>query len=512
MYLRQEIKLEQRLRLTPEIQQAIRLLQLSRLELQETVQQEVLENPVLDQEYDDASTESIHQNAKSLHDSEESGATSGEMPDATRTSEVTGEPKAQTREEVKEARKDQEEQAVPREEDDQELRNLVEQYQTFSTAVSGAARPSDEELPPIDNRFSGAPTLYEHLEWQLNLSPLEGIEKKIGGAIIEAVTDTGYVSLQSLTEIAASARVNEEAVVEVLYHIQQFDPPGIASVTLRDCFLTQARALYPERVKLHQLIEQHLQDLETQRYKPILKKLAITENELRDLFKLLASLDPRPGLRFSEEDTQYITPDVYIRKDGDNYVVEVNDDGMPRLKISPLYERLLDGRATGDEAEYLKKKLRQARWLIQSIGQRQRTIRRVAEKIVEFQREFLDHGVERLRPMVLRDIANAINVHESTVSRVTSNKYVHTPRGIFELKYFFGHRIQGVDGADHSQLTIKKTLKEIIEAEPREKPLSDQKLKELLLERHRIDLARRTITKYREEMSIPSSSVRRRRL
>jgi RNA polymerase sigma-54 factor len=512
MYLRQEIKLEQRLRLTPEIQQAIRLLQLSRLELQETVQQEVLENPVLDQEYDESATESIHRDASSQHDSKESGAVTGETPDASMRSEVTGEPERQSTEELKAARKEQEEQAVPSEEDDQQLRNLVEQYQTFSTAVSGAARPSDEELPPIDNRFSGSPTLYEHLEWQLNLSPLEGIEKKVALAIIEAVGDTGYVTLESLTEIAVTSRVSQEAVAEVLYHVQQFDPPGIASVTLRDCFLIQARAFYPDREKLHELIDQHLPDLEIQRYKPILKKLKIKEEELRELFKLLASLDPRPGLRFSEEDTQYITPDVYIRKDGDDYIVDVNDDGMPRLKISPLYERLLDGRATGDEAEYLKKKLRQARWLIQSIGQRQRTIRRVAEKIVEFQREFLDHGVERLRPMVLRDIANAINVHESTVSRVTSNKYVHTPRGIFELKFFFGHRIQGVDGADHSQLTIKKTLKEIIEGEPREKPLSDQKLKELLLEQHRIDLARRTITKYREEMGIPSSSVRRRRL
>jgi len=482
MDLRQEVKLEQRLRLTLQLQQAIKLLQLSRLELQETIQQECNENPVLEQEFDETSLTTI--------------------TDVPVARELSDAPPASNRED----------RLVPREEDEQSLRNLVEQYQSFSTAVSGASRPRDEELPPLETRISSSPSLLEHLEWQLNMSSLTGRRKQLGQAIIEIVNTDGFVDLGALKELATREGTSEEEVAEVLYVIQQFDPAGIASVTLTECLLTQARALYPERPKLHKLIEHHLDALERQDYRAIQKALGITADELRSLVKVLATLDPHPGLQFSNDEPQYVVPDVYIRREGDAYVVELNDDGMPRLRISPVYRRLLDGRARGEEKEYLQKKLRQARWLIQSIQQRQSTIRRVAEKIVELQRDFLDQGVDGMKPMVLRDIANAIGVHESTVSRVTSNKYVHTPRGIFELKFFFGHRIPGMDGEDHSQMHIKRILKDILAAEPKDKPLSDQTIKEMLLEEHRIDLARRTITKYREELGIPSSSVRRRRL
>jgi RNA polymerase sigma-54 factor len=482
MDLRQEVKLEQRLRLTLQLQQAIKLLQLSRLELQETIQQEVNENPVLEQEFQDVSLTPMT-----------------DQPEARELSDAPLAPTGVDR-------------MVPREEDEQSLRNLVEQYQSFSTTVSGASRPRDEELPAIETRVSGTPTLFEHLEWQVNMSSLDGRRKRVALAILEVVNPDGYVDLESLREIAAREAASEEELAEVLYVIQQFEPAGIASVTLTECLLAQARAYFPDRPKLHALIEEHLDELERQDYRAIQKALGVSADELRALVKLLTTLDPHPGLQFSNEEPQYVIPDVYIRKDGDHYVVELNDDGLPRLRISPVYRRLLDGRARGEEKEYLQKKLRQARWLIQSIQQRQSTIRRVAEKIVELQVDFLDHGVDHLHPMVLRDIASAIGVHESTVSRVTSNKFVHTPRGIFELKFFFGHRIAGVDGEDHSQPHIKRILKDMLAAESHEHPLSDQAIKDRLLAEHRIDLARRTITKYREEMGIPSSSVRRRRL
>jgi RNA polymerase sigma-54 factor len=477
MELRQDIKLtqQQQLRLTPEITQAIRLLQLSRLELQETVQEEVLQNPVLEQEYQEANTSSLQ--------------------------EAHADPSAEVADKL-----------VPREEEDQQLRALLEQYQTFSNSTNSAIRSREEELPPIESRVIEAPNLYDHLEWQLNLSHLKNRQKEIASRIIEAISPEGYVELSTLEEIGRAVGAHLEEVAEVLYTVQQFDPPGIASVTLRDCLLTQARAFFPDREVLHVLIESHLDALEQQDYARLTKALGISTDELRTLVKLLGTLDPKPGLVYGSEETQYIVPDVYIRKRGDKYLVELNDDGMPRLRISGLYQRLLDGRARGDEAEYLRRKLRQARWLIQSISQRQNTIRRVAEKISEFQRDFLEHGIDHLKPMVLRDIATAIDVHESTVSRVTSNKYVHTPRGLFELKFFFGHRIPGTDGIDHSQLAIKRLIKDWVANEPKAKPYSDQKIKEHLLDVHRVNLSRRTITKYREEMSIPCSSVRKKRL
>jgi RNA polymerase sigma-54 factor len=480
MDLKQEIstRLEQRLRLTPEITQAIRLLQLSRLELQETVEEEMKENPVLEQEYSEDGVSSL----------------------TPATDESNG------------ARNDTES-LVPREEEDiKDLRGLMEQWETFSSTPSNNLRQPDDELPPLENRVHRGPTLYEHLEWQLSMSPLHGRHKDVAVLILEAINSEGYVDLQSLVEIAERTGVPQEEVTEVLYAVQQFDPAGIASVTLRDCLLVQARELYPDHKRLHAIVEYHLPDVEEHRYDRIFKALGCTSAELKELLRLLATLDPHPGLQFGGEEAQFIVPDVYIRKDGDQYVVELNDDGLPRLRMSKQYERLLNGRARGAEADWLKKKWHQAKWLIRSIDQRQSTIRRVAEQIVEFQRDFLDHGLEHLHPMVLRDVANAIGVHESTVSRVTSNKYVHTPRGIFELKFFFGHRIAGTDGADHTQLRIKQMLKEIVAEEPGGKPYSDQRIKELILERHSIDLARRTITKYREELNVPSSSERKKRL
>jgi len=342
--------------------------------------------------------------------------------------------------------------------------------------------------------------------WQVSLSTLEPDEVGLAQDIVGNVNAAGYFVSRSIEEIAEDHGVTVEYAEDVLSAVQEMDPVGVAARDLRECLLIQARTYHSGDRTLRKLIERHLGNLERRNHAAILKDLNLELDELIRCAKIVQSMEPKPGRGFQSDETRYITPDVYIRKMGDDYSVTLNEDGMPKLKISSFYREAM---ARGKAKDYIQEKFRSAVWLIRSIHQRQNTIRKVTESIVRFQRDFLDRGPEHLRPLILRDVADDIGMHESTVSRVTTNKYVHTPQGIYELKYFFNSRISGMYGAeDLAPESVKLKIKNSISAESIKKPLSDQAIA-TMLKTQNIDIARRTVAKYREMMGILSSSKRK---
>lgn len=478
--LKQELRLTQNLVMTPQLQLAIKLLQLSRLELVDMVRQEVLTNPVLEDT------------------AENDGAAEGGAEEP--PSEAPKAPEADW-------------QAF-----------LESPYQPGRLNFN--ERPGDDENDPLANVSSEeGPALDEYLLWQLNLNHgLTGDEVRLGEFIIGNIEPDGYLRLIDMAgmkdEEFEAAVVKEAArltgfstgqVEKVLSVIQGFDPPGVAARTLRECLLTQARLLPVRDTVAEEIISSHLELLARRSYKAIAKCLSISVSEVVDASQTINKrLNPTPGSGFGSADARPVVPDIYIQKVGDDYVISLNDNGLPRLRISRYYREVLKARGNGAKGAkaYLQDKMKSAMWLIKSVNQRQRTIYRVVECIVKFQREFLDNGLKYLRPLILRDVADEIEVHESTVSRVTSGKFVHTPRGIFELKYFFSNSMSNEDGSDTTAEYIKERLKGIIESEDSSKPLSDKRIVEILKESG-IVLARRTATKYREAIGFQSSSRRR---
>jgi RNA polymerase sigma-54 factor len=316
----------------------------------------------------------------------------------------------------------------------------------------------------------------------------------------------GYLKEPSIEEIAEEAEVPVERADAVLRRIQTFDPVGVAARSLQECLLVQAQHAGVDDPILTRIITDHLGNLEKKNYQAIARDLKEPIEEIYEAAKVIQQLDPRPGREYTTEEPQYITPDVFVHKVGDKYFVVPNDDGLPKLKISGFYRSALNG--SPKAREYIQDKLRSAQWLIRSIQQRQRTIVKVTESIIKFQREFFDKGIAHLKPLILRDVAEDINMHESTISRVTTNKYVHTPQGIFELKFFFNSGISRTDGDEVASEAVKTKIKQIIAAEDLRHPYSDQKIVELLKDQG-IDIARRTVAKYREQLGILSSSKRK---
>jgi RNA polymerase sigma-54 factor len=492
MEIRQELstRLEQRLVLTPQLQLAIRLLQLSRLELAEEIRSQLDANPVLDDDgytddsvgYDDAARETaepaeVSPAAQSLERASE-GPGAEATPESPRDREVI---------------------------DDWE--KFVDGYSRFSTGPQ--LRVSNDEYPSVEATISRKGTLGDHLTWQLQLADMSDTAREIGSFLIGNLNDDGYLVDVSLEEVAARTGSRVEQVEEVLSRVQTFDPVGVAARNLRECLLIQARTYHPEYPLLHQLIENHLHDLERRNFPAITRGLHCSRDVVKDLIETIRRMEPKPGRAFSSEDVVYIQPDVYVFKMNGDYVTVLNEDGLPKLKISPYYEHALSGLGSGDAKEFIQEKLRSAMWLIRSIHQRQNTIRRVTESIMRFQRDFLDQGVTHLKPLVLRDVAEDVGMHESTISRVTTNKYVHTPRGIFELKYFFNSRIGTVFGDDCSSESVKSRIGDLIGKEEPTNTLSDQEIVELL-RKENVVIARRTVAKYREALGILPSSRRRR--
>lgn len=474
MEIRQELstKLLQKLVLTPQLQLAIKLLQLSRLELAEEIRAQLESNPVLEEEPSDSDTVSFEE----LADERAEGSEAAE--------------------------------AVPKEvPKEPEWEKFIEGYSRFS--AGSQVRISNEEFPSVEATVRGKTTLYDHLIWQLKLTDLGPIAQEIGAEIIGNLNEDGYLTETTVEDIANKTKAPVEKVLKVLSRIQTFDPVGVAARDLKECLLIQARVYHPGNTLLEQLITNHLSDLERKNFSAIARGLKCSMDAVKVLVETITKMDPRPGRAYSSDDVIYVQPDVFVFKVGGEYVTVLNEDGLPRLRISPFYEQTLMGHIDDEAKEFVQNKLRSAMWLIKSIHQRQSTIRKVTESIMRFQREFLDKGVEYLRPLVLRDVAEDVGMHESTISRVTTNKYVHTPRGLFELKYFFNSRIGSVSGDDRSSEAVKSRIRALIEAEDGKKPLSDQEIV-ALLRKENVVIARRTVAKYREALGILPSSRRRR--
>ena len=369
-----------------------------------------------------------------------------------------------------------------------------------------------KELPPIENTLSTSGSLADHLLWQLSMRPdISPDQREIGEAIIGNLNDDGYL-MASVDELAQMGGWTQTEVEAVLTDPAAPRPGGRrrarpAGVPHRcSCGTSATPTRRPRRI-----VTEHLRLLQNHQVPEIAKRMAMPIEQLKEHIEIIRHLDPKPGSRFNPAPSQYVMPDVYIVKVEEQYVAVLNDDGLPQLRISPVYKRLLDNKHDESAAEtraYVKEKFRSALWLLKSVDQRQKTIIKVANSIIQFQKEFLDHGIEHLRPLVLRDVAEDIGMHESTVSRVVNNKYMHTPQGVFEMKYFFHSGISSSFGESVSSVTIKQRIRKIIEAEDGRKPLSDSKIVSIL-QREGLVLARRTIAKYREELRIPTSNQRK---
>ncbi|MDH3453843.1 MAG: RNA polymerase factor sigma-54, partial [Desulfuromonadales bacterium] len=391
---------------------------------------------------------------------------------------------------------------------DIDWKTYLESYSLGGTTAD--SYEDDEDRPSYENLLTRKPSLSDHLLWQLNLSRLESRERAIAGEIIGNVDDDGYLQV-SVEELASQAGCDVEHIEKILEAVQDFDPPGVASRNLQECLLKQVDQLGMTEDIVGVILRDHLDELENRRYQVIARSLQVSLDEVFAAAKFISTLDPRPGSQYGQEDVHYIIPDIYVYKISDEYIVVLNDEGLPNLRINSFYRNALSGSAQLDEkaGEYIQEKLRGALWLIKSIHQRQRTIYRVTKSIVKFQRDFFERGVAHLKPLVLRDVAEDIEMHESTVSRVTTNKYVQTPQGLFELKYFFNSGISTTEGDSVASESVKSKIKEIVAAENTRKPYSDQKIVEIL-HGQGIDIARRTVTKYREMLGIGSSTQRKR--
>jgi RNA polymerase sigma-54 factor len=507
--IKQSLRLSQQLVMTPQLQQAIKLLQLSRLELVETINQELMENPLLD-ETDEAMAESelpgVEAEVEGLDDrsiSQESVDVPGEgsatdFEEREQDFAPSGEAEAP-------ASEFEEIQVGDQVKEDFDWENYLGEYSS-APAGEDSSIHEDRDTPSFESVLTRSPSLKEHLIWQLRMAAFNDAQMRVGLLIIGNLNPDGYLNY-GLADLAAQAETTPEAVEEVLKVVQQFDPLGVAARDLRECLLIQATELYPGYDLVHDLIENHLEDLEKRNYQVITRKLGVSLDEIAEALQVIRRLEPKPGRSVSEEEPQYITPDIYVYKMDDQYVIVLNEDGLPKLRVNTFYKDSLAGGAS-EAKEYVQNKLRSAVWLIRSIHQRQRTIYKVTEAIVKFQRDFFDKGIAFLKPLVLRDVAEEVGMHESTISRVTTNKYVHTPQGVFELKFFFNSGINRVEGGSVASESVKERIRAIVAAEDPAKPLSDQFIGDLL-QKENIDIARRTVAKYREMLGILPSSRRR---
>ncbi len=503
MEIKQQLKLSQQLVMTPQLQQAIRLLQLSRLELIDEIRKELDANPVLGDEEIDGRPRT----------KAEAGSTDGG------TGTVSGEERIDRMEERQRAADPATSHTDDKRANDIDWEQFLEN-RTLQQPLP-ASRGGFEELPPIEASLTKQLSLVDHLKWQLQLSDFNDPERRFAELVMGNLDDNGFLDLKgverpdgertpdiSIEDLATMADLNPEDAPDVLRMMQEWDPVGVCSRDLRECLRVQAEVFGSDDLDLA-IIDKHLHNLEKHNYQAIARDLKVPVEEVYEAVKEIQKLESRPARNFSETDekTIAITPDVYVIKDSDKFTVTDNDRGVQRLYINEaLTKQLLKD---PNAKEFIGEKLRNAQWLIRAIEQRRKTIIRVTECIVEKQREFFEKGVAYLKPMILRDVAESVGMHESTISRVTTNKYVHTPQGLFELKYFFNSSIRRVAEEDIASESVKQAIKKIIEGEDKQNPLSDQAIVEILAKDDGIQIARRTVAKYREMLGILASSKRK---
>jgi RNA polymerase sigma-54 factor len=481
------LRLSQRLVMTPSLQQAIKLLQMSKLELEEVLNQEMVENPILEEEQEEAAEAEAAERQEADNE-----APKPEAEASAAAAEAPGEAPAE------------------KERDSFDEIDFDSYFEEYLDTSYNPRQYEENEQVPLENILSRPQGLQEYLTWQISMSDAAPEIREIATYLIGNIDEDGYLRV-TRDEIRTAGYEDDAAVEKALALVRSFDPPGICAFDLPDCLTLQIRALGIENPLIDKVIKEHWPEFLNRQFQPLCKALGISMTDMHAVVEVIKNLEPKPGRKYSNERTIYVEPDVAVRKIGDEYVIQLNEDGLPKLRISASYRKMLRGGngAIGEEAAtYLKDKMRSAVWLIKSLDQRQRTIYKVADSIVRHQRGFLDHGIEHLRPLVLRDVANDIGMHESTVSRVVSNKYIHTPRGLFPMKYFFHSGIDSTTGNDVSSVSIKNKISRLIADEDARRPHSDARIMQRL-RAEGIQIARRTVAKYREELRIPSSSQRK---
>ena len=498
MKLSLQLKLGQQLTMTPQLQQAIRLLQLSTLDLQQEIHEALESNPMLELiEGSDDEEASLHSDIDNNDGDKNSELTSSQLQEnASADSDVSD-----WREQIPD-----------------ELAVDSSWEDIYPTSYRSATSFDTDSLD-FESRNTAVDTLQDHLLWQLNLTPMSEQDRSIGLAIIDAIDINGMltVELESIhSDFYPDAEIELDEVLAVLHRIQQFDPVGVGYRNLAECLLIQLNQFEGSQettavLNARLVVSEHIALLGNRDYAQLLRRTRLKEAELRDAIKVIESLDPRPGANISPPATSYIVPDVIVTKQADTgrWKIELNPDTAPKIRINDSYASLVKRADSSVENNYLKDNLQEARWFIKSLQSRNETLMKVSTRIVEHQRGFLQYGEEAMKPLVLRDIAEAVGMHESTISRVTTQKYMHTPRGIFELKYFFSSHVSTKDGGECSSTAIRAIIRKLIAAENARKPLSDSKITQLLDEKG-INVARRTIAKYRESLSIPPSNERKR--
>jgi len=473
--IKQSLKLSQQLIMTPQLQQAIRLLQLSRMELVDYIDQELCENPLLEAVQENAGKEDNGIDENGLY-----GMNSGDAVD---------DPSPSVPEKII---------------SEVDWENYLDSYGRDSMPVDH----SERGRPGLEAVLTKSPTLAEHLLWQLRMADMSEQEAVMGAHIIGNLDGDGYL-MTPIEELASSAGCDPVEMEKVLKRIQEFDPAGVAARDIRECLLTQVRLLNFGGTLMETILKDHFDSLAGYDLAGIGRKLGISTSEAAEAAAAIGQLEPKPGRAFSSEDPVYISPDIFVYKLGDEYVVMLNDDGLPKLRVNSYYRHTLYRQDLDKQARnYLQERMKSAFWLIRSIHQRQRTIYKVTCSIVRFQRSFLDKGIEYLRPMVLRDVAEDVSMHESTVGRVTTNKYVYTPQGVFELKFFFNTGIKRIGDDDIAAESIKNKIRILIKNEDTSRPYSDQAIMDIL-RKENVSIARRTVAKYREMMNILPSNKRR---